>query len=402
MKQKRIGAAVLAVLMFSLCGCQKTSSVEKSSEKEKTTTTSAETTTDTQSTEAAENGSDTETSPSSSTAWFQKGVYEVRHNGATEEYYIFHSETSGRTSDTELGIGVPFNAEQSENSVMFHMASVDDDSEMMMSRDESGNAVGTMNGETYTFIFHPELDPDTFAISGDIIDQYAGTYSDPNFGICVMDITNTGDGMYSVHIHQSYSNMTKAIDWDFTGEVDGRQVLSYSDCVRVNSTELESGGYDSTTAYQGGTGYIQFTENDGIVGITWSDDQDDAGRDMYFTMGDPSYSDGSGAPEQIFGTYYDESDEGMVSVAVSENADSTIHITVGYVDGGQLSHTSAATYDGYYSDNIYFTSNDGWTTNNYELTFFEDSIRVVATVSEGADDVMWHIPDYDKVLCKGE
>ena len=96
--------------------------------------------------------------------WFKRGVYVVKHNGVeTNYYYIFDNENIGRTYDKELGSGLPFECEQSEDQILFHMGGVDDNTLMMMKTDNDGNIIGTIDGEEEeVFVLQADKDPDTF------------------------------------------------------------------------------------------------------------------------------------------------------------------------------------------------------------------------------------------------
>ena len=71
--------------------------------------------------------------PADIPAYFTKGVYAAytspENNNVfdrLQDYYVFDSETQGRTSTPLMGIGLPFTVEQNGSEAVFHLASADD------------------------------------------------------------------------------------------------------------------------------------------------------------------------------------------------------------------------------------------------------------------------------------
>ena len=97
---------------------------------------------------------------------FGRGVYAAWKDGKIVTYYVFNDGSSGRTADARLGIGMEFQCEQTEDTVVFRMADSNKSVVMRCTRDSYGDPVGTFEdtGETYTFIWVENSDPDTFEI----------------------------------------------------------------------------------------------------------------------------------------------------------------------------------------------------------------------------------------------
>lgn len=264
-----------------------TTAVETAAEEAVTETTSVSAE-NTEVTTAAENAVAADT-VSETGSWFGEGVYELLNNGTTDVYYVFNGDNSGRTCDPERKIGIGFNFEQYKDKVVFHMGSVDDNTEMAMSYDVNGNMTGVINGTTYTIRKVEGAEPSAFepTLSDDsqskpmIEDAYEGTYSESHAHRGVITVTSAGGSTYNVHIHWAGSAAEEAV-WDFSGEFNGRQVLNYSNCTKTHNIYDENGLVSSEVEYTDGTGYLQIAEDGENVGFTWHDNVEDAGADSYF------------------------------------------------------------------------------------------------------------------------
>ncbi len=263
-----------------------TTTVAETVTEETVTETTAVSTDEAEVTTAAENAADT---ASEAGSWFGEGVYELLNNGTTEVYYVFNGDNSGRTCDPERKIGIGFNFEQYKDKVVFHMGSVDDNTEMAMSYDANGNMTGVINGKTYTIRKVEGAEPSAFepAVSDDqqskpmIEDAFEGTYSESHAHRGVITVTNAGGSTYNVHIRWAGSALEEAV-WDFSGEFNGRQVLNYNNCTKTHNIYDENGLVSSEVEYTDGTGYLQIAEDGENVGFTWQDDVEGAGDDSYF------------------------------------------------------------------------------------------------------------------------
>lgn len=109
-------------------------------------------------------------------------------------------------------------------------------------------------------------------------DLFAGTYCEETAGRAVMEVTRNSDDTYSVQVTWNVNANEKNI-WNFSGEIDGRQVLRYYNCRKSTVAFDEYGNYTygctglmtPYTTYTAGSGWIKFDD----FGITWSDDMGD-------------------------------------------------------------------------------------------------------------------------------
>ena len=109
---------------------------------------------------------------------------------------------------------------------------------------------------------------------------FEGTYSESNSGRGIITVTDKGD-FYNINIHWAGSAFECA-EWDFTGMFNGRQVLTYSDCVKKHLVYSEDGSCTSETIYTDGTGTLRVSEDGEHIVMTWKDDVEDEGSGYYF------------------------------------------------------------------------------------------------------------------------
>ena len=226
--------------------------------------------------------------------WFCKGVYACKENGTTTCYYVFNDYQSGTVLDAEEGIGVAFNCEQEKEKVLFHMATVSDNTLMNMSWDTNGNMVGSIEGNTMIFSPLEGVDPDGFdpksysgstqAATDTQSDPYVGLYTEELSHRCQINITGNGNSGYNVNIRWAGSAFDY-YEWNMSGEFNGRGVLNYSDCQCKHYFTEEDGSVTETVEYSNGTGYIQVSERGDKSGILWNDDNYDSSTGFFYEKG---------------------------------------------------------------------------------------------------------------------
>ena len=102
-------------------------------------------------------------------------------------------------------------------------------------------------------------------------DMFAGTYAEEIAGRGTMEITRNSDGTYSVEVNWSSSAFEKS-SWNFSGEIDGRGAMNYTNCRKTAATYDANGNMIPCTIYSAGSGYIEF-KDEGI--LEWHDDMGD-------------------------------------------------------------------------------------------------------------------------------
>ena len=125
-------------------------------------------------------------------------------------------------------------------------------------------------------------------------DMYAGTYAEEIAGRGNMEITRNSDGTYSVQVDWSSSAFEKC-SWNFSGEIDGRGAMNYTNCRKTIVAFDENGNFacDSYgymtpyTVYTKGSGYIKFLD-EGI--LEWHDDMGDVPTGTTFVTCKQSYN----------------------------------------------------------------------------------------------------------------
>ncbi|WP_303834271.1 hypothetical protein [Ruminococcus flavefaciens] len=111
-------------------------------------------------------------------------------------------------------------------------------------------------------------------------DLFAGYYLDENSS-AALSIDCTNDKLYKIIVSRKISE-TETEEWYFTGEFNGRQVLSYDSCIKSLMTVAEDGSVSSEQEYSDGTGYVRISEEGTKTGLVWSDDKEDAGSSFLF------------------------------------------------------------------------------------------------------------------------
>ena len=125
-------------------------------------------------------------------------------------------------------------------------------------------------------------------------DMFAGTYAEEIAGRGTMEITRYSDGTYSVQVDWSSSAFEKC-SWNFSGEIDGRGAMNYTNCRKTIVAFDENGNFacDSYgymtpyTVYTKGSGYIKFLD-EGI--LEWHDDMGDILPETTFVTCKQSYN----------------------------------------------------------------------------------------------------------------
>lgn len=289
---KKLIIAALAVLMMCGCSAVTEDTNETVSAPEKTTTAQAQT--EKQTTNAEETSSEQTTEPSENTGeskiWFDKGVYEGKINDATEVYYCFYDEKSGKMLNANSGMGVGFTCEQMEDKIIFHMGALDNESIMTISSNTDGSIVGNFadNDISYTFTAVADADPESFTVDTQETlqtevqpaedDLFAGSYYEKIAGRGRIDITPAENNVYNVLVRWSNSN-ADYYEWEMSGEFSGKQVLDYTDCTKMHVTYDENGNETRETEYTDGTGYLKATE----IGIFWKDNKEGVADNTSFT-----------------------------------------------------------------------------------------------------------------------
>ena len=214
--------------------------------------------------------------------YFGRGVYEVTADDAVVGYYCFYDVANGDALDVESGTGMPFTCDQSKDKVVYHMGGEDDNTELHIWTNDSGQLLGKYPNTNKVFVFNYLADSDPYSFKeqffGDDEDLFAGTYVEPNAGRGVITITKGEGYTYNVFVTWSASAAIHS-EWTFSGEFDGRQVLNYNDCTMTTYEYDEDGNENVITDYTDGTGYIHISEG----GIDWQDDQDNVAEDTVFT-----------------------------------------------------------------------------------------------------------------------
>ena len=112
-------------------------------------------------------------------------------------------------------------------------------------------------------------------------DLFEGLYYNKSDRSDTLSIDRQNDKLYSVHISRK-KTANETIEWYFTGEFNGRQVLNYDNCVKSTMTVGEDGSAMSGTEYTDGKGYIQISEPGDETGLVWHDEKENAGAKDFF------------------------------------------------------------------------------------------------------------------------
>lgn len=309
MNMKKTLVLTIALAMLTSCGRvesvsddAKTSGSSTETTTEVTTsdepTTSAETATETAETSASSTSqNDAQDENSDAVTWLGRGVYIAVKNGVPDRsWYVFYDTGSGKTANSDTGMGIGFTCEQTKDSITFHFGSIEDNSVMTMSKDEEGNITGTMNGDSYVFYYQSDMDPDTFNAAevdgrGDIITDdgsasdgailnYIGEYSN---GRAIMNVLPGPKGA-SVTVKWAGSALvssTWTMDGTYTLSGDDL-IITYSDCVKTTTSYNSDGTLESEeTEYTDGTGTITVHYNGTAE---WADNVENAAEGDEFTL----------------------------------------------------------------------------------------------------------------------
>lgn len=156
-----------------------------------------------------------------------------------------------------------------------------DASDSDINNNAAGNA-DTSTSSSDTVSSQTEVSSDTASVdSGENSDPFAGIYVEDVAYRGSIEVNSNGNGGYNVLVHWPVS-ANEYVDWTFSGEFNGRQVLDYSDCTKTVYTYHEDGTLTTDTEYTNGTGYIRISEEGTKTGLVWSDDQEDAGGEAFF------------------------------------------------------------------------------------------------------------------------
>ena len=98
--------------------------------------------------------------------------------------------------------------------------------------------------------------------------SYMGTYAESAAGRGTMSVT--GDPSFAYVTVTWAGSAWESSEWTFSGPIDGRGILEYSNCLKTVTTFDENGEGFPVLDYNYGTGYIRFTDS----GVIWSDDQE--------------------------------------------------------------------------------------------------------------------------------
>ena len=151
--------------------------------------------------------------------------------------------------------------------------------------DNNNNAAGnadTSTSSSDTVSSKTEVSSDTASVdSGENSDPFAGIYVEDVAYRGSIEVNSNGNGGYNVLVHWPVS-ANEYVDWTFSGEFNGRQVLDYSDCTKTVYTYHEDGTLTTDTEYTNGTGYIRISEEGTKTGLVWSDDKENAGGEAFF------------------------------------------------------------------------------------------------------------------------
>lgn len=101
-------------------------------------------------------------------AYFNKGVYKAdssdNKNPYKNYFYVFYNETSGRTEESERGIGLPFSCVQKDGYVKFKFGGVDESEEIFKIKNVENSVVTGYFEDGSLLIFTPviNVNPENF------------------------------------------------------------------------------------------------------------------------------------------------------------------------------------------------------------------------------------------------
>lgn len=108
--------------------------------------------------------------------------------------------------------------------------------------------------------------------------EFVGSYVEQSQGVANMDISDNGDGTYSIHIDWAV-NANEENVWEMTGNFDGKGTLNYFNCKKSTNAYDKNGNYTigvdglqtPYTTYSAGSGSLTMTS----YGIVWTDNMGD-------------------------------------------------------------------------------------------------------------------------------
>ena len=117
-------------------------------------------------------------------------------------------------------------------------------------------------------------------------DPYAGHFYDEVSQRCNIEITKSDsfdtDYTYNVTVRWS-SSAFDTTEWTFSGQFNGRGVLSYTNCESKHYvTTSDDSEPQVTVDYSNGTGYLSVSERGDKTGFVWNDDNFAASKDCFF------------------------------------------------------------------------------------------------------------------------
>ena len=133
-----------------------------------------------------------------------------------------------------------------------------------------GNSNGTTDTGKATIYVRTKSAP---AIDYSYNGSYISNSSSQNITIKIKSDLN----QYYILISRNVSN-DEVWEWTMQGIFDDRGVLEYNNCEKSVSKLISVSNYDSTLAYENGTGRLIYVDG----GIKWEDNQEKAGEGIFF------------------------------------------------------------------------------------------------------------------------
>lgn len=133
-----------------------------------------------------------------------------------------------------------------------------------------GNSYGTTDtGKATIYVLTKSAPVIDYSYNG----SYISNPSSQNITIKIKSDLN----QYYILISRTVSN-DEVWEWTMQGVFDDRGVLEYNNCKKYVSKLISVGNYDSTLAYENGTGRLIYVDG----GIQWEDNQEKAGEGIFF------------------------------------------------------------------------------------------------------------------------
>ncbi|MBQ8967093.1 hypothetical protein [Ruminococcus sp.] len=191
--------------------------------------------------------------------------------------------------------------------------------------------------------------------------DFAGHYVENSQKVATMDVTDNGNGNYSVHIEWAVT-ANEYNSWDFTGDMDSTGKLSYLNCRKSTAAFDDKGNYTvgvdglqtPFTTYTAGAGSLQITS----YGVVWEDGMGDIYKGTTFVKQDAK---GAPAPKA-------ESRPAEVKAPESKAAAvSTANFAGHYVENSQKVATMDVTDNGNGNYNVHIE----WAVNANEFNSWD-------------------------------